>query len=263
MARGVLRVGATPAGEKLARKVDALNRLLHNDTGDIELNGERWLLERLGPSRPAVVLDVGANRGEWTEQVLRDCPSAHVHAFEPVPATYALLEGRFAANGRVDTHNVALTEPGIDTLRMWVEHETGSMSSATAAPRPNSAEVRVPCLTGDQFLAQHELSHVDLLKIDVEGHEMQVLDGFAAALGAGVIDVVQFEFTLWAAIARRWLADYYEVFEGHGYAVGKLLPRRVEWKDYEPVDEQFLRCNFVAALPGTPAADALGCRRPS
>ena len=58
--------------------------------------------------------------------------------------------------------------------------------------------------------------------------------------------VVQFEFTLWATIARTWLADFYDVLAPLGYDVGKVYPSAVEWRSYQPQHELFVRANFVA-----------------
>ena len=258
VARLLLRFSATGFGERVAEYVSVLNRLLHNDSGDIELNGENWLLQRLGTQELRVVLDVGANQGDWCARALRAAPAAQIHAFEPIPAVFARLEKALGNQPRATLVRAALTEPGSTSLRMWTAGEDGLMSSATAPARSNSEELLVDCMTGDDYLRSHSVTHVDLLKIDVEGHEMQVLRGFEDSFRSGCVDVVQFEFTLWTVIARQWLADYYEFFDRFGFAVGKLLPRRVAWKPYAPEDEQFFRCNFVAARWGTRSAELLG-----
>ena len=59
---------------------------------DPRTNGEYWLLERVlkKASGPQVLLDVGANKGNWTARAVElsaGANSIHVHAFEPSPAT--------------------------------------------------------------------------------------------------------------------------------------------------------------------------------
>lgn len=235
-----------------------VDRLLHNDSGNLRLNGEAWLLDRMREIRPSVVLDVGANRGDWTQEALARLPGVAVHAFEPVPGAFELLRQRFGADPRVALNQLALTNDDGGRLRIWTDGSAGTMSSATAPSGNAGAELLLPSASGDAYVRSSGLHHIDLVKVDVEGHELSVFEGFRATLERGAIDVVQFEFTLWAAIARQWLADYYEVLEPLGYKIGKLLPRRVAWKPYAPEDEQFLRANFVAARPGTAAARVLG-----
>lgn len=254
----LLRFSSTKAGEWTAARVATLDRLLHNDSGNLRLNGEAWLLDRLGEIRPSVVLDVGANRGDWTQEALVRLPSTVVHAFEPVPDTFELLRQRFGAHPRVALNQLALTSDDGGSLRIWTDSGDGTMSSATAPPGHAGAELLLPSTSGDAYVRSNGIDHIDLLKVDVEGHELSVFEGFRSTLERGAVEVVQFEFTLWAAIARQWLADYYEVLEPLGYQIGKLLPRRIAWKSHSPEDEQFLRANFVAARPATAAARALG-----
>jgi FkbM family methyltransferase len=255
-AAAVLRVSGTPWGRRVSHYVDVLNRLMQNDSGNIALNGEAWLLSQLSGTS-ATVFDVGANRGNWTAEALARIPNATVHSFEPIPETFADLARRFGGNSRVLLNNAALSDHPESKLRMWTDGLDGTRSSATAPLENPGRELTVSCTTGDQYIDAHGLGHIDLLKIDVEGHEMEVLHGFQDSFSSGAIDVVQFEFTLWAAIARRWLADYYDFFDSRDFAVGKLWPREIRWKDYDAEDEQFFRCNFVAARRGSSAAATL------
>ena len=87
---------------------------------------------------------------------------------------------------------------------------------------------------------------------------MEVLVGFQESFSGGAVDLVQFEFTLWSAMEKRWLADYYDFFSQWDFRIGKLWPRTVRWKDYGPEDEQFLRCNFLAVRRDRDVTRVLG-----
>ena len=101
--------------------------------------------------------------------------------------------------------------------------------------------------TGDFYMDRLGIDGVDVLKIDTEGADLRVLHGFSNALAEGRIGLVQFELTLWAAIARTWLADFYELLEPAGFTIGKVYPTFVDWRDYRPEHEQFaFRANFAA-----------------
>ena len=56
---------------------------------------------------------------------------------------------------------------------------------------------------------------------------MEVLQGFRESFARDSIDVLQFDFTLWAAIARRWLANYYDFFSQWESRVGRLSARSI------------------------------------
>ena len=62
-----------------------------NSEFDIATNGEAALLQRLSQFSPHTVIDVGANRGDWSLAALQCLPDATVHAFEIAPATFEKL----------------------------------------------------------------------------------------------------------------------------------------------------------------------------
>lgn len=122
--------------------------------------------------------DVGANRGAYAYRLARLC--AKVELFEPNPACAAVLEAWARhTGGRVNTNRVALSDSvGEAALHIpldaaGVEHD----ASASLTPaHPDQNEVRnvtVPLVRLDDL----ELPPVDLIKIDVEGHELAVLRG--------------------------------------------------------------------------------------
>lgn len=140
------------------------------------------LLEPLGASLPgqAVVVDVGAHRGEFMAAIKQLRPSAQVISFEPDPDVFADL----ATN--------AVAWPGVTARCAAIGEKAGSMKlhraplSVMSSLRPswphnsNSDTVDVDVITLDEACV--DLNHVDLLKIDVEGYEDAVLEGASATL---------------------------------------------------------------------------------
>ena len=72
---------------------------------DVELNGERFVLERLDPE---VVFDVGANVGQWALMASAACPRAQIHCFEIVPDTFEKLKAVTRPN--VTLNNFGLSD---------------------------------------------------------------------------------------------------------------------------------------------------------
>ena len=60
-------------------------------------------------------------------------------------------------------------------------------------PEPGEHTLEVELVRGDEFCAENHVNHIDFLKVDAEGYDMQVLLGFAVMLSAGKIDFVQVE----------------------------------------------------------------------
>lgn len=251
--------GGTAPGRRVAAVVESLHRAFENDNSDHTTNGEAWLLTRLAPLRPAAVLDVGANVGSWSIAAIGQFESATVHAFEPIQDTYQRLVANVgsASPSRFVANNVALSSTAKAEMPMWLGHESKVASAVHRGDVDSGEQVAVESLDGDEYCASHGIEHIDLLKIDTEGHDLEVLRGFQGMLRRGAVDVIQFEFTLFAVYARTWLGDFYSLLEPFGYSIGKLYPTWVDWRAYDAHDERFFRCNFVAVCEGSAARRVL------
>jgi len=149
--------------------------------GSYEAAESRALLALAADAR--VVLDIGANAGFVALRLARALQhsDAVVHAFEPVPSTYAELCENLALNttrARVVPHQLALGERA-GKVPFFVPAFHGSVA-ASARPlfaEDQNREVAVEMSTLDDFAAQQHLERIDLLKCDVEGAELFVLRG--------------------------------------------------------------------------------------
>ena len=138
----------------------------------------------LGSRHARVILDVGANEGQTALYLRRFFSPATIHCFEPVPATFALLEQRTRGRSGIVSHATAVTDRTGDlTMRI----DPFSERSAVARSENVGDTCRVPAVTLDEFFTTAGLTHVDILKIDVEGHEPAVLRGASRVLRNGCI----------------------------------------------------------------------------
>jgi len=101
-------------------------------------------------------------------------------------------------------------------------------------------------MRGDEFLAREGIGRVDFLKLDVEGAEHLALKGLDGYLRQGKVRFVQFEYGRVNILTHFLLRDFYELFQGYGYAVGKIYPDYVEFREYDLRDEDFLGPNYLA-----------------
>jgi len=128
-----------------------------------------------------VVFDVGANFG-WFATLFAGLvgPTGRVHAFEPVPAIAALTEEALELNrcaDRVDLWRVGLgSSRGHFTVYTFDGLPHGH-ASATKLGRPDARPHRCDLTTLDDHVRERGVRRVDLLKMDVEGHELEVLRG--------------------------------------------------------------------------------------
>jgi FkbM family methyltransferase len=167
--------------------------------------------DRAGP----IVFDVGANRGDYTAEVLERFDDPRIFCFEPQASAYDALEERFADDSISSPARVTLFRCGLSnrrgaaTLRSTV-NEACVLATLSERDRDTydpdvklAVSERVRLYTLDE-IADGLCSRIDMLKIDTEGHELGVLQGGPKALGRA--SLVQFEFNACAAAAgvRFW-----------------------------------------------------------
>jgi hypothetical protein len=101
-------------------------------------------------------------------------------------------------------------------------------------------------VTGDFYMQSRLVSQIDILKIDVEGAEGLVLDGFVKAMTAGEIGLIQFEYGTANIVARWLLVDAYEKLTPLGFILGKLRDGGIDFRPYDLTLEDFIGPNIVA-----------------
>lgn len=136
---------------------------------------------RLLTTTAPVVVDVGANIGQFCAAVKLFFPSAVLHCFEPDPLTYRQLVENTANLDDVTTYNVALDrEP---RQRTFYRHDWSVISSFVPFDGIDyRVEDAVTLQTSTLDLMLPNLGPTDLVKIDVEGFELPVVEGGQATL---------------------------------------------------------------------------------
>ncbi len=125
-----------------------------------------------------VCIDVGANIGYYTTLMAQHAHRGEVHAFEPVPINWHVLNCNLQAN---HLRNVV---PNFCALAADSGRVTFSVSrdGAYSSIRPTGREVEsevieTEVLTLDAYIVARQLARVDVIKADVEGAEGMVLSG--------------------------------------------------------------------------------------
>lgn len=140
---------------------------------------------------PAVVFDVGANVGQSAREFRKHWPEALIYTFEPVPATFERLAVVAAGDDRMVASNVGLSRASGTRKMTSRGASTGNRVVSAADRRVELAEVAM--VRGDEFLREHNIVSVEFMKIDAEGHDLDVLVGFAEALRESRIRIIQIE----------------------------------------------------------------------
>jgi len=151
-----------------------------------------------------VVLDVGANAGIYSLAALAIQPDATVHAFEPTPEIAARLRATAKLNGldHLYVHEAAVfSKSGQATLKRF-RGELGTNEGMNFISRDigDSGDERVQTVCLDQFCQDQSIDHVDLLKLDIQGHEHSALEGAEHLLRTGRVGIIFVELN-WAKSA--------------------------------------------------------------
>lgn len=146
------------------------------------------IARRLKGWQPSVILDVGANIGQSALAYIKAYPQAVVHCFEPFPASYRKLRANTRLHDMITTHQI-----GLGAQAGLVRMSDGAISTQNRILQGSAAEagLEVAIHTGAAVMERLGLKHVSFLKIDTEGHDLEVLEGFAPVLDR--IDFIQVE----------------------------------------------------------------------
>lgn len=225
-------------------------------------SGEVEALERvratLGDS--AVVFDVGANVGDYATQILSVFSGKNIelHCFEPSAATFAMLSSASGLQGLsgkgVVLNNFALGAR--DERRMLYSDAEGSGMASLTQRRLDHFNINmesreaVEVRTLDLYAAERGITRIDFLKVDVEGHELDVFAGAHALLQAKAIRTIQFEFGGCNIDTRTYFQDFWYLFSSHGYSLYRIAPagRLCPITAYGEHLERFTTTNFLASL---------------
>lgn len=146
------------------------------------------------------IIDVGANKGQFSVYAMSRWPAARVISFEPLRGPRAKLA--LVTRGRVKIHDCALGAAAGEA-RMHVASRADSSSLLALGKRQKAifkmeetAELTVPVRRLDECV-KPDFARPSLLKIDVQGYELEVLKGASALLPA--IDAIYVEVS-WAEL---------------------------------------------------------------
>lgn len=194
-----------------------------------------------------VALDIGASLGLWTLPLARAARAtgARLWCFEPNPENIPWLAANIERNdlaGVVDLHEIALgARQG--TARLGLRERGGGNGAVVDAPDPDAVEVPLTRLDDLDFPRR-----VSLLKMDVEGFELEVLRG-ATALVARDRPVIFGEFNAtWLYQRDEDLPGFLQTLTAIGYEVFTLEQSRSrQWRPNDLVTVRRLQAPFPSA----------------
>jgi FkbM family methyltransferase len=218
-----------------------------------ETNAARAFLT--GIPRP-VVFDVGANKGKWSQMLSEAIPQLmDLYLFEPQETCRERIARRtirgtvkvfqFGLSDRDGTAEFFSSSPTSGEASLYQRRESYFAEMVTTS---QSIELR----RVDSVVRELGIPHIDLLKIDVEGGELDVLSGAKEMLAGHSISTIAFEFGSANIYSRVFFRDFWDLLVDEcGYRIWRILPggRLVEFQKYSEDLEHFRGVsNYVASL---------------
>ena len=183
--------------------------------------GEKWFfypklaeayleLLKVNELEKVIILDIGAHKGESVKFFSSLYHRPVIYAFEPSKISFAALKN---AVDKIEDNEVSIYQIGIGDQEKMIDFFESVLSETSTFVQPNinsrylkrknrillqshrnsfnSTPTRLTTL--DVFVSKNNIGRIDIMKIDIEGYELQAILGAAKVLREGKVRIVQFE----------------------------------------------------------------------
>lgn len=211
------------------------------------------VLRHVCPSGQPVVIDCGANIGNWTRELRSHLGSdgGRWIAIEPTPENIQRLKSlpnveiiEAAAGERAEELELHIYNGGSGWTSLHERHDS-------FAEGHQFSVYTVPVITIDSLIADKGIHHVDFMKMDIEGHELFALRGAIQSLSERRIKALSFEFGSGNVNSRTFFRDFWDLLTPLGFELSRVCPggATVQVKSYYEDLEVFRGVtNYIAVL---------------
>ena len=150
--------------------------------------------------RANIIFDLGANNGKITRKYKEAFPEATVHSFEPFPEMFRELSQTTATLHKVFISDKAIADKrskrtffvnaGVDTNSLLESQTTGLRSDEQVK---NKSKIEVETISLDEYCRENGVQHIDILKMDIQGGELDALKGASGLLSGKKIRLIYTE----------------------------------------------------------------------
>lgn len=205
----------------------------------------------LGINDAITVLDVGACHGDWTTNFLLKSPMSKVYAFEPNAQSFIALDNRFKGDFRVKVENVALWS-SVTQVDIYENPEKPFLTSNFNRKLPDklvdensNVQRKIVTTTIDEYCLKNGVKPT-LIKLDVEGAELEVLKGATNTLKFA--KVVEFEFGGANVDSRTFFRDFWEFFRSAEFTLHRMTPNGTRTIGIYSEDLEYFSTTYLFAV---------------
>ena len=199
-------------------------------------------------TKPNIFIDIGANKGLYTEGVVNKVASIESHIFEPSELNYNILKDKFLFSNSIKINKIALSNSN-SKAKLYTDKPGSSIGSLTKRRLDHfdiemNNEEEVDLIRFDEYWEKNN-TIIDYVKIDVEGHELDVLEGFGKLIFK--TKLIQFEFGGCNIDTRTYFQDFWYFFLERNFIIYRITPRGfLRISSYNEKYEYFKTTNYIA-----------------
>lgn len=249
--------------DKLLRKSTGNKSVIENsniDTQNPNTNTENLIIKNLISDRN-IVFDIGANNGDWSNQVLLNHKDICIFLFEPINFLVESMRKRF------ENKNIKIYESAVfseEKTIVFNYYEKWPQSSSIYAQNwlttclEEPKKILVNAISLDKFCVDNKIDHIDFLKIDVEGCELDALNGSSDLLKKRAIDFIQFAYHRAYFGAQISLKQIYNLLTNFKYSIFREhVDGLVYIPQWDDALENYRRSNYIAVANFIPNSTTL------
>ena len=180
---------------------------------------------------PYCIFDVGSNMGQFLQLILENIAADgfSTHCFEPGHETFKILVDSSKRDKRFRLNNIGLGKEKGEAI-LHYDRVRSELASLTKRKLDHfsidfSKEEKVRINTIDNYCSENSIDHIHLLKIDIEGHELDALAGAKRMFATESVDIVTFEIGGCNIDTRTFFQDFWYFFP----LVSGYKSHRVNW----------------------------------
>ncbi|MCF6149088.1 MAG: FkbM family methyltransferase [Candidatus Kuenenia sp.] len=219
---------------------------------NIHISGELFAIQHvakhIAPEKNSIVFDVGANKGEFSLKVFEHFyQNVTVYCFEPSILIFKELQHALKEFPNAKLLNIALGLEN-ETVTMYGHTSSSGLEVCSENVRKKAMDYteRVNFVRLDDFCKQHHIDHIDYLKMDVEGCELNILKSARNMINSDSIDFIHFEFNHPNIYLKVFFKDYYD-FLSPKYNIYRILQDGLcPVQNYSEHCEIFANSNYLA-----------------
>ena len=146
-------------------------------------------------SENSIVIDVGAYKGLWAEQLYNKF-KCNIYLIEPINEFYNILEQKFSNNSKISYKNIGLSNKNsiINIHKNSINNDSTKLINSNNSNKNSKNCFSIELMTLDRFLLLYNLKTVDLIQVNIEGAEYDLLDHWIETDIVNSINTIQIQF---------------------------------------------------------------------